>query len=51
MEFLRLNKRVTVAQFKEKVHLELNVNITKDQASKTFMKAKLLINDSYKTNT
>ncbi|XP_071937522.1 uncharacterized protein [Coffea arabica] len=48
MEFLRLNKKVTVAQFMEKVHLELNVNITKHQASKTFMKAKLLIHGSYK---
>ncbi|XP_027150245.1 uncharacterized protein LOC113750477 [Coffea eugenioides] len=48
MEFLRLNKKVTVAQFMEKVHLELNVNITKHQASKTFMKAKSLIHSSYK---
>ncbi|XP_027166681.1 uncharacterized protein LOC113766716 [Coffea eugenioides] len=48
MEFLKLNKSMTIAQFKEKVHLELNVNITKHQASKTFMRAKLLIHGSYK---
>ncbi|XP_027165709.1 uncharacterized protein LOC113765678 [Coffea eugenioides] len=48
MDFLRLNKRVSVTEFKEKVHLELNVNITRDQVSKTFMKAKLLIYGSYK---
>lgn len=49
MEFLRLNKKVTIAQFMEKVHLELNINITANQASKTFMKAKLLIDGNYKS--
>ncbi|XP_071906167.1 uncharacterized protein [Coffea arabica] len=48
MDFLRMNKRITVAEFKNKVHAELNVNITKSQVYKTFMKAKILIHGSYK---
>ncbi|XP_027171989.1 uncharacterized protein LOC113771616 [Coffea eugenioides] len=43
-----MNKRITVAEFKDKVHAELNVNITKSQVYKTFMKAKILIHGSYK---
>ena len=43
-----MNKRITVSEFKDKVHAELNVNITKPQVYKTFMKAKILIHGSYK---
>ena len=48
VDFLRMNKRITVSEFKDKVHAELNVNITKPQVYKTFMKAKILIHGSYK---
>ena len=47
MDFLRLNKQITRVEFKKKVYLELNVNITMDQMSKTkllIMRANLLIN-------
>ena len=47
MEFLRMNRKVTIGAFKEKVHKELNVNITKDQLYKTFAKAKILIQGKY----
>ena len=47
-DFLRLNKRMTVEEFREKVHSELNVNITVAQVYKTFMKAKIIIHGSYK---
>ena len=43
MEFLRTNRKVMVGAFKDKVHEELNVNITEDQAYKTFGNAKILI--------
>ena len=48
MEFLRLSRNVTWSAFKEKVHQELNVHITKEQAYKTFRKAKILIQGNYK---
>ncbi|XP_027088471.2 uncharacterized protein [Coffea arabica] len=48
MEFLRMNRKVTVDAFKEKVHKKLNVNITKDQVYKTFVKAKILIEGKYR---
>ena len=40
MDFLRLNKRIIVVEFKDKVHAELNVNNTKFKFIRTLMKAK-----------
>ncbi|KAL3509677.1 hypothetical protein ACH5RR_029078 [Cinchona calisaya] len=48
VEFLRLNRKVTVGAFQEKVHRELNANITRHQVYKTFQKAKILIYGKYK---
>ncbi|KAL3513614.1 hypothetical protein ACH5RR_026331 [Cinchona calisaya] len=48
VEFLRLNRKVTVGEFQEKVHRELNANITRHQVYKTFQKAKILIYGKYK---
>ena len=48
MEFLTTNRKATISAFKYKVHEELNVNTTKDQAYKTFGKAKILIHGKYK---
>ena len=48
MEFLTTNRKATISAFKYKVHEELNVNTTKDQAYKTFGKAKILIHEKYK---
>ena len=42
-----LNKKVTVKEFKEKVHLELSVHITVLQVYKIFMKAKNLGNEVF----
>ena len=47
MEFLWTNRKAAVGAFKDKVHEELNVNITKDQAYVTFVKAKILIQGKY----
>ncbi|KAL3537388.1 hypothetical protein ACH5RR_000754 [Cinchona calisaya] len=48
VEFLRLNRKVTIREFQEKVHWELNANITRHQVYKTFQKAKILIYGKYK---
>ncbi|KAL3509959.1 hypothetical protein ACH5RR_029360 [Cinchona calisaya] len=40
--------QVTVGAFQEKVHRELNANITRHQVYKTFQKAKILIYGKYK---
>ncbi|KAL3503275.1 hypothetical protein ACH5RR_037724 [Cinchona calisaya] len=48
LDFLRLNRRVTVGEFQDKVHREHNVNITRHQVYKTFQKAKVLIYGKYK---
>ncbi|KAL3515876.1 hypothetical protein ACH5RR_022778 [Cinchona calisaya] len=48
VEFLRLNRKVTVGEFQEKVHRELNANITRHQVYTTFQKAKILIYGKYK---
>ncbi|KAL3522526.1 hypothetical protein ACH5RR_015360 [Cinchona calisaya] len=44
----RLNRKVTVGEFQEKVHRELNANITRYQVYKTFQKGKILIYGKYK---
>ncbi|KAL3502288.1 hypothetical protein ACH5RR_036737 [Cinchona calisaya] len=48
VEFLRLNRKVTVGEFQENVHRELNANITRHQMYKTFQKSKILIYGKYK---
>ncbi|KAL3538084.1 hypothetical protein ACH5RR_001450 [Cinchona calisaya] len=47
LEYLRLNLNVSIGDFQDMVHRQLNVNVTRNQVYRTFVKAKAIIYGKY----